>query len=74
MDIYTIGWLLWITFFVVWEGAALVTKRVPGATLSSHVWKWFSIKNKGRAWRLRRLALLAGLAWLSLHFLTGGNF
>jgi hypothetical protein len=24
--------------------------------------------------RLRRFALLAGLAWLALHFLTGGLF
>ncbi len=73
MDVYTISWLVWIAAFLVVEGLALRTK-VPGATLSSHVWLWFAIKSPGKQWRLRRLALVAFLAWLVLHFLTGGRF
>lgn len=59
-------------FFAI-EGPALVNRRL-GDTLSEHVWKWFSIKEKSFQWRLRRFTLLAFLAWVSGHFLTGGKF
>jgi hypothetical protein len=72
-DPYTLGWLLWIAAFLGLEGKALVNKR-PGDTLSEHVWRWSSVKAKGGAWRLRRFGLLAFLAWLAAHFLTGGAF
>lgn len=55
------------------EGAAIFNKK-DGDTLSEHVWRWFSIREKGKGWRSRRFALLAFLSWLSLHFLTGGEF
>jgi hypothetical protein len=71
--VYTTGWVLWILWFVVEEGVALATKSTPG-TLSYHVWYWFSIKGHSEFWRLRRFLLLAFLAWLSAHFLTGGKF
>jgi hypothetical protein len=71
MDLYTESWIFWGLMFAVIEGAALLNKK-GGDTLSEHIWVWFSIKHKGRGWRLRRFALLAGLAWLILHFLTGG--
>ena len=70
---YTVLWILWILMFAVIEGFALKDKA-EGDTLSEHVWKWFSIKKKGKGWRARRFALLAFLAWLVLHFLTGGVF
>ena len=70
---YTVAWLLWILAFAGIEGTALLSKD-PAGTLSDHVWSWFSIRSKGTAWRLRRFALLAGLAWLVAHFLTGGRF
>lgn len=73
MTVYDFGWLIWIVAFLVFEGLALRTK-VPGATLSAHVWLWFSIKSPGKQWRLRRFALLAFMSWLALHFLTGGKF
>lgn len=73
MSGWTIAWLLWIAAFLVIEGKALFNKSWDD-TLSEHVWKWFSISAKGRAWRLRRFALLAGLAWLAAHFLSGGAF
>ena len=49
------------------------------ATLSGHVWLAFAIKDadgdmrgRARAWRLRRIALLLVMAWLTVHFLSGG--
>lgn len=76
MSSWTIGWLAWIGWFAVEEGLALRTGSTA-PTLSGHFWKWFAIgKNTGPTpWvRLRRFTLLAGLAWLSLHLLTGGIF
>ena len=72
-DLFTAAWVLWILQFAAIEGAALFNKR-DGDTLSEHVWRWFSIKEKGAGWRLRRFSLLAFLAWLVAHFLTGGAF
>ena len=77
MDAFTIGWLFWIIAFVVIEGMALVT-RTPGGTLSEHVWGWFAVVQRGTppdAWtRTRRIFLLGFMAWLTVHFLTGGQY
>ncbi|MFF7252437.1 hypothetical protein [Streptomyces microflavus] len=73
-------WVGWLAAFLVIEGKALFNKT-SGDTLSEHVWKWFSTARTGEhqgqptGWvRLRRFALLAFMAWLSVHFLTGGLF
>ena len=76
MTIYTVLWLLWGVYFLVVEGFALY-KSKPGATLSAHVWAWFGTDSKSRGsktgWaRLRKFTLLAFLAWLVVHFMTGG--
>jgi len=68
---YTILWIVWLALFVVIEGFALKNKD-PGDTLSEHVWKWFSITNKGKWHKVRRIGLVIFLTWLVLHFLTGG--
>ena len=73
MSGWTVAWLLWLAMFGCIEGPAIFNK-VPGDTLSEHVWQWFSILNKAPQWRVRRFALLAFLAWLVAHFLTGGEF
>lgn len=73
MSGFTVMWIAWIALFLLIEGVALVNKK-PDDTLSEHVWRWFSIANKGPWWRLRRFALAAFLAWLVLHFLSGGMF
>lgn len=73
MTAFTWAWIWWGAMFLVIEGLALLNKD-KGDTLSEHVWSWFSIKNKGPGWKWRRLALVAFLAWLVLHFLTGGSF
>jgi hypothetical protein len=78
MDLFTASWLLWIAAFAVIEGIALRNRR-PGDTLSEHVWEWFAIGRPGKprppltgSVQIRRFALLAFMAWLSVHFLTGG--
>ena len=82
MDGWTIGWLAWIAWFLIEEGAALF-KGGTKATLSGHVWAWFEINsgsggapttNETGLTQLRRFGLVAFLAWLCLHFLTGGAF
>lgn len=69
---YTVGWIVWLGMFGAIEGAALFNKR-RGDTLTEHVVRWCSMKDKGKAWRIRRFGLLAFLAWLASHFLTGGD-
>lgn len=73
MNEYTALWLLWLLQFLAIEGAALLNKR-PNDTLSEHIWHVFSIRQKSQGWRVRRFSLLAFLAWLCAHFLSGGAF
>ena len=82
MDNWTIAWLVWIGGFVVIEGLALANKK-EGDTLSEHVWKWFATSKAAQAKegveqpkgtvRVRRFVLLAGMCWLTYHFMTGGT-
>ncbi|AFU61984.1 MULTISPECIES: hypothetical protein [Streptomyces] len=78
MSIWTWLWAGWLGAFLVIEGKALFNKE-KGDTLSEHVWRWFSTERTAKAagqptgWvRLRRFTLLAFMAWLSAHFVTGG--
>lgn len=68
-------WLGWIAAFFVIEFAALARHR-PQDTLSDRTWCWFGIPRHAapsRSVRLRRISLLAFLAWLVGHFLTGDD-
>ena len=69
----TILWGLWLVMFTVIEVPALLDDE-KGDTFSEHIWNWFAVKGKPKWWRLRRFALLSAVAWLALHFLTGGAF
>lgn len=77
MDIWSWLWIGWLAAFGVLEGIALARKE-PEDTLSEHIWRWFAIGRPGNRPKftglvqLRRFVLLAGLAWLAAHFLTGG--
>lgn len=71
MSYFTIAWLLWGVYFLAVEIPALLNDR-KGDTLSEHIWNWFAIRRKGRAYRLRRFVLGAFMLWLSIHFMTGG--
>ena len=82
MSGWTIAWLVWLGAFVAIEGPALFNKK-PDDTLSEHVWKWFATRRedmrndrgKASAWvKIRRVVLVGFLAWLSLHFATGGEY
>lgn len=71
---FTIGWLIWLAYFLALEGVALYRSQ-PGDTLSEHVWQWFTVgagKPRNGWARFRRFALLAFMVWLTAHFLTGG--
>lgn len=68
MSGFTVAWLLWLAMFLVVEGIALFNKE-KGDTLSEHIWKWFSVKDKGKGWLARRFVLAAFLVWLLLHML-----
>lgn len=68
-------WLGWIAAFFAIEIPAIARKR-PQDTLSDHVWSWFGIpqhKAPAAGIRARRFALLAFMAWLCSHFLTGDD-
>lgn len=80
MSGWTWAWIAWIAAFCTIEGKALFNKT-KGDTLSEHVWRWFATERIAKAagqptgWvRLRRFGLLAFMAWLTAHFLTGGLF
>jgi hypothetical protein len=70
MSFWTLAWIFWLLFFAAIEGAALLRKG-PDDTLSEHVWKWFQIRNKPRAWTWRRAVLAAFLVWLLVHMVAG---
>lgn len=73
MDLFTIGWLIWIAYFLVLEAFAIFSSR-EGRTLSAHVWVWFGAgkdwKHNTWAW-IRRTVLILFMIWLSLHFVFG---
>lgn len=77
MSLWTLAWLGWGAYFVAVEGMALMNSTT-GDTLSEHAWAWLGYGEGVRqlsGWtRLRRFLLLAGLAWLVVHLLTGGIF
>jgi hypothetical protein len=68
---YTWAWIFWIALFFVIEVPAILDRSAQG-TLSEHVWRWFSIKEKSSGYRRRRFVLTTFLGWLVLHLLTGG--
>ena len=76
MSGFTIAWLVWIVAFFGIEGKALL-HRHNGDTLSEHIRRWFGTDPAGRRditafARVRRIGLLVGLVWLSVHLLTNG--
>ena len=82
MSAWTWAWIGWGVYFVVVEGMALFNSR-SGDTLSEHVWSFLGYSaitgndplREPFGWtRLRRFLLLAFLAWLDVHLLTGGVF
>jgi hypothetical protein len=77
MSVWTLAWIGWGIYFVIVEGIAL-RNSTRGDTLSEHVWAFIGFSDGMKyptGWtRLRRFLVLAFMAWLSFHFLTGGIF
>lgn len=77
MSVWTWLWLGWAFYFGLVEGMALFNST-KGDTLSEHVWAFLGFSEGVRSptgWtRLRRFLVLAFMAWLSVHLLTGGIF
>jgi hypothetical protein len=76
MNWWTVGWLIWLAYFAVLEGAALFKTKHGLGTLSHHVWIWFGTDKSTHAnsWAyVRRFVLIAFMAWLSIHFIGGGQ-
>jgi len=79
MDAYTIGWLGWGLYFALLEGWAIYREHATGrkgGTLSEHVWVWFGTAKGTHAdsWAyVRRFVLIAFMAWLTVHFVGGGQ-
>jgi hypothetical protein len=72
---FTRAWYAWIACFFLIEGSALARHR-PQDTLSDHIWAWFGIPQHTapqRSIRTRRMMLLAGVAWLAAHLLSGDD-
>lgn len=68
---YTLAWYIWFMLFAVIEGGAIFNKK-KGDTLSEHLWRWASIKEKSNGWRLRRVGLTFTMVWIFIHIITGG--
>lgn len=68
-------WLAWIAAFLAIEIPAAVLNADDSAqhphTLSA--WVWRVIQGQGRWHYAARLGLVAFLAWLAIHFLSGGT-
>ena len=62
LDHLTVGWIVWIVFFVVWETYALV--RHPGEELTAHLRPLFL--EHPLTWFLA----LGLWLWLGVHFLA----
>lgn len=82
LDVWWLAWAVFGLYFGIVEGFALANRRA-GDTLSEHVWWLFATQRRKAGeeprpvtgWvRFRRFVLLAFMAWLSVHFLTGGLF
>lgn len=80
MNVFTIVWIGWAVIFAVAEGIALFNNK-RGDTLSEHMWALFRVPRPGQnnpmpdGWtRTARFLLLAGMCWLTVHFVTGGLF
>lgn len=75
------AWLAGLAFLGALEVVTLV-RSVRGDTLSEHVWMWLGVRlQRDPRWpdktpnaktKLARIAVLGFLAWLIVHFATGG--
>lgn len=72
MTWYTSAWIVWGALFALIEGLALV-RRIPGATLSEHVWSWLRVRDARPTGATVTMRVLLGvvLVWLVGHLTMG---
>ena len=71
---WELAWVVLLVLAGLLELAALIAKGNKD-TLSYHMWKWFAVRftnPDSKLVKVRRLLLLLIMAWLTVHFLTGG--
>lgn len=71
--VWTLGWVAWMAFFVIWEGLALAHPRWKGRTLSEHFWSWLKVDDPRPTvltWGIRVSVIVACL-WLGPHLAFG---
>jgi hypothetical protein len=66
LDGWTVAWICWLASFVAIELPGAIDRK-PGATLSEHVWSWFSVKDRAPHWLMRRSVLGLFLVALTAH-------
>jgi hypothetical protein len=64
------AWIAVVAAFLGVELSAAFATPKQGHTASEIIWRW--TRGRGRLHWLARFGLVAGLAWLSLHLLSGG--
>ena len=67
--IFTLLWLGWFAMFLVIESLALFRyKDLPGKPHTLSAQFWWVIRGRTRWHWIARCAVLAGMVWLTLHF------
>jgi len=66
-EAYTIGWIVWVLYFLVLEGLALADPDRHD-TFSEYVW---SLRNHGGSFAVFMVSALA--LWLAFHFIVEGR-
>jgi hypothetical protein len=76
MTFFSWYWLIWVFLFCIGEYFA-ITNGVPGDTLSEQVWLLIGTGTEGSRTAVNwvwRVGILALLAWLIPHFMTGWSW
>lgn len=72
MTLFSWLWIAWGVLFAVVEGVALAKGDRPGKPLTLSAQIWALIRGAGTWHHIARVVLVAFLAWLSVHMVSGG--
>ena len=65
--LWSVAWIVWVCWFIAWEGTALATRRAD-LTLSDYVWR---LEGLGAPWTALRYLVAATCLFLFLHLVFG---